>query len=95
MLFGDCEDVVKATWQRGGAESSGLGLVKQKVVACAMDLQAWGSSKTQLEAEEIKKLQKKIEQLNSADLTEESRAEFLMASKNLDALLHKQEIYWA
>ena len=69
--------------------------MKQKVVACAMDLQAWGSSKTQLEAEEIKKLQKKIEQLNSADLTEESRAEFLVASKNLDALLHKQEIYWA
>ena len=40
-------------------------------------------------AEEIKKLQKQIEQLNSADLTKESRAEFLVARKNLDALLCK------
>ena len=89
MLFSDCEDVVKAVWQRGGAESLGLGLVKQKVAACATDLQAWGSSKTQPKAEEIMKLQKQIEQLNSADLTKDSRAEFLVASKNLDALLRK------
>ena len=29
------------------------------------------------------------------ELTEESKVEFLVASKNLDALLIKQEIYWA
>jgi len=32
--------------------------------------------------------------LNSADLTEESKAKFLVVSRNLDALLRKQEIYW-
>ena len=46
LLFNDYEDVIKAAWEKGGAEPSGLGLVKQKVAACAMDLQAWGSSKT-------------------------------------------------
>ena len=29
------------------------------------------------------------------ELTEESKAKFLVASKNLDALLLKQELYWA
>ena len=29
------------------------------------------------------------------DLIEDSRAEFLMACRSLDALLLKQEIYWA
>ena len=29
------------------------------------------------------------------DLTEDSRAEFLIASRSLDTLLLKQEIYWA
>ena len=39
-------------------------------------------------------LQKKVEVLNLEELTEENRVEFLVTSKNLDALLLKQEIYW-
>ena len=46
MLFDDYEDVIKVAWEKGGTEPSGLGLVKQKVAAYALDLQAWGSSKT-------------------------------------------------
>ena len=92
LLFDDCEEVIKDAWERSGAEATGLGVVKQKVAACALDLQAWGSSKVQPEAKEIKRLQKQIEQLNSADLTEEIRAEYLVTSRNLDAFLRKQEI---
>ena len=33
--------------------------------------------------------------MNSADLTEESKVKFLVVSRNLDALLRKQKIYWA
>ena len=28
LLFNDYEDVIKATWEKGGTEPSGLGLVK-------------------------------------------------------------------
>ena len=91
----DCEDLIKQAWDSGRANSSLLDLVKQKVATCATDLNAWGSSKTHPQSEEIKRLQRQIEQLNEAELTEESKAEFLVASKNLDALLLKQEIYWA
>ena len=45
LLFGDYEEVIKDAWEKGGAEDTGLGVVKQKVAACASDLQAWGSSK--------------------------------------------------
>ncbi|XP_050241304.1 uncharacterized protein LOC126690225 [Quercus robur] len=72
-----------------------LELLRQKLAAYAVDLHAWGSSKTQPQSEEIKKLQKRIEQLNAMELTEDSKAEFLVASKNLDTLLLKEEIYWA
>ena len=33
--------------------------------------------------------------MNSTDLTEESKVKFLVVSRNLDALLRKQKIYWA
>jgi len=55
----------------------------------------WGLSKTKPNAEEIKLLQKKMEVLNSEEVTEESKVEFLEESKTLDDLLMKQEIYWA
>ena len=71
-----------------------LELLRKKLVAYAVDLHAWGLSKTQPQSEEIKKLQKRIEQLNAMELTEDSKAEFLVASKNLDTLLLKEEIYW-
>ena len=54
----------------------------------------WGSSKTKPETEEIKRLQKKLELMNASEMTEESRNEFLLLSKQLDDLLLKQEIFW-
>ena len=95
LLHEDCEDVIKQAWESGGSGSSLLDLVKQKVAACASDLHAWGAPKTHPQAEEIKRLQRQIQQINEAEITEESKAEFLVASKNLDALLLKQEIYSA
>ena len=64
-------------------------------MSCAADLQAWGASQTHPDVEEIKKLQKRIEVLNSKTLNEENRVEYLVTSKQLDALLLKQEVYWA
>jgi len=87
--------VIKTAWEKGSSNVSGLGLAKQNIATCALELQAWGSSIAQPDSKEIKKLQKQLEELNVADLTEESRAEFLMVSRCLDALLLKQEIYWA
>ena len=95
MLSDECKGVIKTTWEKGSVDASDLGLAKQKLTTCAMELQAWGSSKAQPNSKEIKKLQKQLEELNSANLTEENRAEFLMPSRNLDALLLKQEIFWA
>ena len=62
---------------------------------CAIDLQAWGAPHTHPNVVEIKRLQKCIEVLNSETFDEENRAEFLETSKQLDALLLKQEVYWA
>ena len=59
------------------------------------ELLAWVSSKTHPDAEAIKKLQKQVEELSMAEQTEENRTEFLAASKKLDDILLKQEIYWA
>ena len=59
------------------------------------ELLAWVSSKTHPDAETIKKLQKQVEELSMAEQTEENRTEFLAASKKLDDILLKQEIYWA
>ena len=50
--------------------------------------------KTHPDVEEIKRLQNWIEYLNMRDTIEESRAEFLEVSKQLDEFLLKQEIYW-
>ena len=56
---------------------------------------AWGLAKTAPAMDEIKLLTKKIERMNEEELTEESREEVLEASKKLDDLLLKQEIFWA
>lgn len=45
--------------------------------------------------EAIKKLQKHVERLNTGEYTEECCADLLTASRQLDDLLLKQEIYWA
>ena len=57
-------------------------------------MNACGSSKTQAWTEEFKNLQKRVEQLLYGDQTKEAKAEFLEASKKLDGLLLKQEIYF-
>ena len=70
-------------------------LARQKIVNCATDLQAWGAPQTHLDVEVIKRLQKRIEVLNLEALNEENIVEYLVTSKQLDALLLKQEVYWA
>ena len=95
LLSNQCEGVIKTAWEMGGSDALGLGLAKQKIATCARELQAWGSSNAQPDSKEIKKLQKQLEELNASELTEDSRAVFLVASRRLDALLLRQEIYWA
>ena len=45
--------------------------------------------------DKIKRLQAKVEALGKGELTEDSKMALLEASKELDDLLLKQEIYWA
>ena len=66
-----------------------------KIKECGADLLAWGSAKTTPAVKEIKMLTKKIKKMNEEELTEESREEFLAASKKLDDLLLKQEFFGA
>lgn len=54
---------------------------------------AWGSSKTAPDTEEIKCLTSRVEKLNLGEITEERKKEFLAASKKLDDLILKQEIF--
>lgn len=54
LLLDECEEVIKTAWEKGGDKASELGLAKQKIVACAIELHAWGSSKAQPNSEEIK-----------------------------------------
>ena len=56
---------------------------------CGAGLQAWGAMKTHSDVEEIKRLQNWVKYLNMRNTTEESRAEFLEVSKQLDELLLK------
>ena len=87
--------MIKKAWAKGGKGETGLTLAKEKIKVCGTELLAWGSSKTNPDTEEIKRLQHRIEALNSAEATMENRAEFLEVSKKMDALLMKQEIFWA
>ncbi|XP_050241136.1 uncharacterized protein LOC126690037 [Quercus robur] len=94
LLWDDCEEVVTKAWAKGGGDTLGLRGVKDCIQTCGAEFYAWGSSKTKPEAEEIKRLQKKLELMNECELTEESRSDFLLVSKQLDDLLLKQEIFW-
>ena len=58
LLSDECEGVIKIAWEKGSIDALGLGLAKQKIATCAMELQAWGSSNSQPDSKEIKKLQK-------------------------------------
>ena len=72
MLWEDCEDVVKGAWNADGNGVHGLAMIKEKIDACGEVLKAWGSSKTNLNTEEIKELQKQLEKLNIEESTEQS-----------------------
>ena len=87
--------VIREAWRLAGNMESGLLGVKEKISKCGSDLQAWGDSKTHPDEVEIKRIQKRVEELSMANPTVENRDEFLAASKSLDDLLLKQEIYWA
>lgn len=56
---------------------------------------AWGSKKTEPDVTAIKELQKRLDRLNEAETTKDSKSEYLEVSKRMDELLQKQEIYWA
>ena len=94
LLWDDCEKAMGGAWTKGGHGSLGLSGLRDQIQSCGADLYAWGSSKTKPEIEEIKRLQKWLELLNASEMTEESRNEFLLLSKQLDDLLLKQEIFW-
>ena len=87
--------MIKEAWAKGGEGATGLALAKEKIKVCGAELLAWGSSKTNPDTEEIKRLQQRIKALNSAEATIENRAEFLEVGKKMDDLLRKQEIFWA
>lgn len=95
LLAEGCDEVVKIAWSKDGEGDSGLELARRKVVGCATELQAWGALQTHPDVEEIKRLQKHIEALYAEPLNEENRVELLVTTKQLDALLLKQKVYWA
>ena len=95
LMWDDCEGVVMDSWANSGGEVGGLSAMVDKIKGCGSDLMSWGSAKTAPATEEIKLLTKKIERMSKEELTVESREEVLEASKKLDDLLLKQEIFWA
>ena len=78
----------------GGADSPMVD-VSSKINHCGAILDAWGSTRTKPEVAEIKRLKKVLERLHEGDQNEATRSEFMAASKQLDDLLLKQELYWA
>ena len=95
LLWEECEKIVTEAWFKYWRASTLLANTKEKIGHCGAKLLAWGSSRTHPDAKEIKRLQKHVEKLSARVNTEESKADFLAASKKLDDLLLKQEIYWA
>ena len=87
--------VVSEAWTKEWRAQNSLVNTKEKIQHYGAELHAWGSSRTHLDAKEIKRLQKHVEELSVGVTTVESKIEFLAASKKLDDLLLKQEIYWA
>ena len=87
--------VVHEGWNKMGGTGSAITNVKERIEGYGRELHAWGASKTHLDIERIKVLQKRIEVLNMSECTDGDKAEFSMASKELDDLLLKHEIFWA
>ena len=95
LLWDECKKMISEAWTKVGSANSGLENTKENIGCYGVELLAWGSYKTHLGAEEIKRIQKQTEELSIREPTKENRAEFLKASKKLDDLLLKQEIYQA
>ena len=95
LMWDDSEKMVLESWNKDESAQSGMHNIKERIRNCGSELLAWVSSKTHPDAEEIKKLQKQVEELSMAEQTEENKTEFLAASKKLDDILLRQEIYWA
>ena len=86
----DCEHVIQEAWSYSGDNvESGLRRVREKISKCGFELQAWGASHTHPDEAEIKRVQKRVEDLSMADHTVENKAEILAASRTLDDLLLK------
>ena len=86
LLWEDCEDVVKEAWSMEHNDGHRLAMVQQKIWCCSDQLNAWGVCKARPNNEEIKQLQKRLENLNMEETTDASKAEFLEVSKELDDL---------
>ncbi|XP_030933437.1 uncharacterized protein LOC115959237 [Quercus lobata] len=96
LMRDDCEHVIHEAWSHiGNNMEPGLRRAWEKINECGSELQAWGASHTHPDEAEIKRVQKRVEVLSMANHTVENKAEILAASKTLDDLLLKQEIYWA
>ena len=95
LLWDDCETRVQQVWSLVGSGDSGLADVHAKIRACGDELKAQGDTRTRPEKEEIKSLRNRLDRINRADTTDESKVEYLAINKQLDELLLKQEIYWA
>ena len=72
-----------------GSGESHLAAVHAKIRACGDDLKAWGDTGTRPEEEAIKSLQNRLDRINRAHTTDESKVEYLENSKHLDDLLLK------
>ena len=66
--------MIKGAWEKASDEATAMAIAKQKIEVYGANLLAWGSSITHLNTKEIKRLQKKIEALNSADYIEGNKA---------------------
>ena len=66
--------MIKGAWEKASDEATTMAIAKQKIEVYGANLLAWGSSITHLDTKEIKRLQKKIEALNSADYIEGNKA---------------------
>ena len=88
LLSDDCEKRVDEVWKAKGEEvSSAMAKVKERILTCGEELLVWGSSRKNPKTEEIKRLQRLVENLSICEPTEAIKAEFLEASRKLDAFL--------
>ncbi|XP_075675010.1 uncharacterized protein LOC142644243 [Castanea sativa] len=79
LLWDDCEKMVLESWNNAGSAHSGLNKTKERITRCGVDLAAWGSLKSQPETEEIKKLQKQVDDLSREEATVENGSALLEA----------------